>query len=77
MFDTNPANSLNAMMRNSGFKQCNWHHEFSQDELELYQDVIENCEDCNAPVIWSCCNDEIDPEPSKGGTCPTCKEHCI
>lgn len=75
IFDNNPANSLNTMMRNSGFRQCNWHHEFSQDELELYKDEIDYCEDCQAPVIWSCCGIELDPSPEAGGFCSECKEH--
>jgi hypothetical protein len=77
MFDTNPINSFNALVRNTGYKECNWHHEFSEEELALYKDEIEHCEDCNAPVIWSCCGIELDPSPEAGGTCPTCREHCL
>jgi len=51
------------------------HYEYTAAELELYKDIVENCEDCDAPVLWSCCNDELDPSPEAGGFCPTCKEH--
>ncbi len=40
-------------------------------------DYSEPCEDCGAPMLISCCNDELDPEPANGGLCPTCSEHCL
>jgi hypothetical protein len=49
------------------------HYDIPKDLLEY----SEPCEDCGAPMLISCCNDELDPEPSNGGFCPTCKEHCL
>lgn len=38
--------------------------------------VIDHCEDCNAPIVWSCCNDEVGIDED-GGYCRMCGEHCL
>jgi hypothetical protein len=65
---------MNMFTRNN---TCGYHFDFTLEELEDYKDIIESCEDCGSPMIITCCNDELDPEPSAGGFCPTCKEHVI
>lgn len=77
IFSNDPINSFTHLVRNTGITGCNWHYEYTPGELETYKEFIEKCEDCNAPVMYSCCNDELDPSPEAGGFCPTCKEHCL
>lgn len=42
---------------------------------ELPYADIDTCEECGTPIIWSCCNIELDPYGD--GICPNCKEHCL
>jgi hypothetical protein len=35
---------------------------------------IDHCEDCGDPIVWSCCNDEVDIDD---GFCPSCLEHVL
>lgn len=78
IFSNDPINSFTHLVRNTGITGCKWHYEYTDKELENYKEWVEQCEDCGAPVMFSCCNDELDPSPgASGGTCPTCGEHCL